>query len=1452
MRRRSNQGVLASKNGLLSEKDGSSSFLPRRLPGGENKRKKNDTDRVGASLPPRVDGVLKGEVEVSVADCRGRGSALLRLRWWGESRRSVGVAFRVERGVGNYLSKCLFPVRVDERGLATYFRDCRFLNFDVIDPDSGDAIGLLRVPVNAAFRSTLVDARFSAVSNENKRHLFSLRVRLIARFGADAKLVQTLSSPVHQPSIEEEKKREDDKGSLIKFPLKRNIKSKLIVEKTKIIAQEKEPKDETIRGNTSFLYPQTMIQEKEKNPWDKEEQCHSPQQGIHQVVEEDEEEIQFDDLQQQEDNEDELNTLLHQGEVLRDELEEERVEFQKLDFTHLDGETLAQIQRKAAELAEHCNDEDEVEMVIHAEDDIVEQILEETSHFEVVEQHSQGNNHVDFQLFLALCVHAVTPSGFADRIQHRWSIPCTKEHNREKCVAFALKDQTSFAHEARIALSTKSRAEFCRSANTSIQIIEIWNGSVLLGLARVPLQALAFRDLAPFVTDVTDVKTSLCVGKVIGALALGRSEHLDRLPEMTHKARLERMQATVRGFLRRRKKFVSPYQQNDTTVDNNEDAFEEPIQQNKEKQEAHFNSPPRRLSPERQVSPEGRRGNMYRHVLELSMSGTCRHLSSHGCVVKYQLEGERKLWWDGDSAAFNSRARHVIESTSGAPRRWFKSAIQFTALENDAQLLAIGELRPKDIERLASKQGRVKIPLNPDMELALLYRRTLVVGDTDSPLREGHSSPNQSRRTKSSHIKKKKEKRLILDLDPLSDQENETKNTIISLQEPRKLLRIRIEEIRGLCTALRSWRRAVAVREVSFNAELSVRLECETNVYEFRSKGFELRDFESQVAIEFEQLIELKSEPKKLILSVNLLAARSGAQLASIDGPLGLPFASGNLIHLQDSRCWLPLRTGAIPQTPPDSDDEPISDEDVSSPAYALLALSFEQYQDTLRKTSSFEHTKEESTALIVSVLSAQELRPPQSGRWLWCVEWTLVIDGKLLFEGATGFRFGEREVEWIDSEREIRFDTDDLEGAALHIRCVCARDSAGHGACVLGSLVLELSLLTQPGACLDGHYRLVDDLCRHVGTIQLAVRMRGSRPKFTVTSPVSSPSRKEPILDPQKTVQDLIIPQFNDSVSSPQSKHEDSEWRLLEMERTSDLERREVELEAKSDLGLRDLQELVSTLDGLNARLQTSHLGLTHLGGQLAPQPQQLLLEQNDDKKPHEEVVVIPFKTEEKRDEQHVETPPSATAQIVLREQLARVEEYRDSLEAERAVQAAFAAEAARNLALERAELHAALSEAREAAERHKTLADAEAAAVAARDAATLLQKLEEERIVQAHREAAQAQRAASTAAAKEAAARAQHLRVRSDLAFAAAAAASRIGNLMVSPHLKHAFDTPSTATTVSLPSKACIPQEEPPILRKHPRMLAPDIAFAAAETARIARIMRGALDAGVNNTLL
>ena len=54
-------------------------------------------DRVGASLPPRIEGATRGELDVRVSELRGAEGLTLVLRWWGEGDQSGGVAFDVTR-----------------------------------------------------------------------------------------------------------------------------------------------------------------------------------------------------------------------------------------------------------------------------------------------------------------------------------------------------------------------------------------------------------------------------------------------------------------------------------------------------------------------------------------------------------------------------------------------------------------------------------------------------------------------------------------------------------------------------------------------------------------------------------------------------------------------------------------------------------------------------------------------------------------------------------------------------------------------------------------------------------------------------------------------------------------------------------------------------------------------------------------------------------------------------------------------------------------------------------------------------------------------------------------------------------------------------------------------------------------------------------------------------------
>ncbi|KAJ1460537.1 hypothetical protein M885DRAFT_9955 [Pelagophyceae sp. CCMP2097] len=99
-------------------------------------------ERVGASLPPAIDGAIEGEVDVTVSECRGTPEGLvLVLRWWGEGDGRPGVPFKGDSSA----SKCLFPVRVGERELGRYLRDMRALRFDAMV--EGRVVGSLKVPL---------------------------------------------------------------------------------------------------------------------------------------------------------------------------------------------------------------------------------------------------------------------------------------------------------------------------------------------------------------------------------------------------------------------------------------------------------------------------------------------------------------------------------------------------------------------------------------------------------------------------------------------------------------------------------------------------------------------------------------------------------------------------------------------------------------------------------------------------------------------------------------------------------------------------------------------------------------------------------------------------------------------------------------------------------------------------------------------------------------------------------------------------------------------------------------------------------------------------------------------------------------------------------------------------------------------------------------------------------
>lgn len=173
----------------------------------KNSKAAPGSDRVGASLPPRIEGATRGELEIRVGELRGAEGLTLVLRWWGEGAVE-GVAFDVTRkNQKKGRAGCLFPSRVDGAGLGRYLKDARVLRFDVVA--HGRVVGALKVPLNRApigsiedeGEKSLVDARFSAAQIQEtgltpaqlarrppRKQLGSVRVKVVARMGAASKV----------------------------------------------------------------------------------------------------------------------------------------------------------------------------------------------------------------------------------------------------------------------------------------------------------------------------------------------------------------------------------------------------------------------------------------------------------------------------------------------------------------------------------------------------------------------------------------------------------------------------------------------------------------------------------------------------------------------------------------------------------------------------------------------------------------------------------------------------------------------------------------------------------------------------------------------------------------------------------------------------------------------------------------------------------------------------------------------------------------------------------------------------------------------------------------------------------------------------------------------------------------------------------------------------------------
>ena len=368
--------------------------------------------------------------------------------------------------------------------------------------------------------------------------------------------------------------------------------------------------------------------------------------------------------------------------------------------------------------------------------------------------------------------------------------------------------------------------------------------------------------------------------------------------------------------------------------------------------------------------------------------------------------------------------------------------------------------------------------------------------------------------------------------------------------------------------------------------------------------------------------------------------------------------------------------------------------------------------------------------------------------------------------------------------------------------------------ASIIGKTTVDLGMLACGLSCVDGAYRLSDDFCREKGVLTVKIG--------TVSE------EEEASLPPPTPSQEVQLP------PDPRSDSPDAFARQREHERSEALRRRAHALEAavgEEARRLGDLGSMLRSLENLGGRLLTF--------GQEEPLESASSSEDDGDDDIEVEAVAQspgylappPWERpsqEEEEDDAWSDAPPSPeepeSPQRVAHATNALAESLRKKYDADAAALAAERASAQQELQRAAAEREALAAELRKAAEERRKL----------EERTSLLEQREAQQRLNAENEAKERAEASAALAAQAAAAAAEEA--------AQAVQPTRIAAINDEVHaaedelraaradlVRHADEQPSDSGASSTSSG-----------RRYR-----DPRFAAAETERIARIMRGALSA-------
>jgi len=476
-----------------------------------------------------------------------------------------------------------------------------------------------------------------------------------------------------------------------------------------------------------------------------------------------------------------------------------------------------------------------------------------------------------------------------------------------------------------------------------------------------------------------------------------------------------------------------------------------------------------------------------------------------------------------------------------------------------------------------------------------------------------------------------------------------------------------------------------------------------------------------------------------------------------------------------------------------------MADAATSLDADRLTAIMRQALQPAVLPSTEPSIYTDECTSVRIAIEKVEGL--PDS-EWRWTVAWK--VDGN---DYATPPVAGASSVDFGGWAAIAKIPTRRLASSSVVFE-VLQGEANRPTASILGKTTVDLGMLACGLSCVDGAYRLSDEFCREKGVLTVKIG--------TVSE------EEEASLPPPTPSQEVQLP------PDPRSDSPDAFARQREHERSEALRRRAHALEAAVGEEARRLGDLGSMLRSLE-----------NLGGRLLTFGQEESSESEDDNDDDIEVEAVaqspgylappPWERpqQEEVDDAWSDAPPSPepeSPQRVAHATNALAESLRKKYDADAAALAAERASAQQELQRAAAEREALAAELRKAAEERRKL----------EERTSLLEQREAQHRLNAENEAKERAEASAALAAQAAAAAAEE-----------AAQAVQPTRLAAINDEVHAAEDELRAARADLVRHADEPPSDSGASSTSSGRRYRDPRFAAAETERIARIMRGALSA-------